>query len=188
MNNLASGALGSQMFVTNAGLITSNGPMGPNIMTAAWTHHVSYDPPFIMVNLEPEDATLKNILETKEFGVNIASDSQNVLSSISGRYSGKNVDKIAFLKELGFEFYEGNHMKVPMVKDAALNAELKLIKHEVMGDHVIVIGEVIDSRTNEIVKPIAYHAGKYWKIGENIPKPEQNVLDTISNLVQKYTK
>lgn len=188
MNNFASNATGSNQFVTNIGLITSNGPYGPNIMTAAWTHHVSYEPPLIMVNIEPDDATIKNILSTNEFGVNLASDVQNVISSVSGRYSGKNVDKISLLKQLGFEFYDGKHIKAPMVKGAALNAELKLIKHEVMGDHIIFIGEVMESIVNEAIKPITYNAGKYWKMGNNIPKPEQAILDKISDVANMNIK
>jgi flavin reductase (DIM6/NTAB) family NADH-FMN oxidoreductase RutF len=157
-------------------------------MTAAWTHHVSYDPPFIMVNIEPEDATVKNILETREFGVNIASNTQNILASVSGRYSAKGVNKIELLKELGFEFYEKKESDIPMVKGAVLNAKLKLIKHEVMGDHIIFIGEVIESTIDETASPIAYHAGKYWKVGETIQKPEQKILDKIEALAQKHKK
>ena len=188
MENLASSAPGSNMFVTNTGLITSNGPMGPNVMTAAWTHHISYNPALIMVNAELGDATLENILATKEFGVNLASDQQNVLSSISGNNSGKNVNKITLLKELGFEFYDGEKIKAPMVKGAALNVELKLIRHEPMGDHIILIGEVLVSSVNESAKPLIYSGGKYWKFGENIKKPEQGVLDKITNITEKHKK
>ena len=34
-------------FVTNVGLITSNGPYGYNIIAAEWTHQVSYSPSLI---------------------------------------------------------------------------------------------------------------------------------------------
>ncbi len=188
MNNLASNAPGSNMFVTNAGLITSNGPHGPNVMTAAWTHQVSYDPPLIMVNGEVGDATLENILETGEFGVNLASENQNILSNISGSNSGKKVNKIELLKELGFEFYEGEKIKAPMIKGAVLNVELKLVKHEPLGDHVILIGEVLHSAVDESSRPLVYTGGKYWKIGENVQKPSQEILDSIKELVEKYKR
>lgn len=188
MNNLASNEPGSNMFITNVGLITSNGTMGPNIMTAAWTHHISYDPPYIMVNIEPDDATVQNIVATSQFGINLASDKQNVIASISGRYSGKNIDKIALIEELGYEFYDGKKIKVPMVKGAVLNAELKLIRHEEMGDHIIFIGEVIESSVDDQLKPISYNSGKYWKIGENIVKPKQSILDTITALAEKHKR
>jgi flavin reductase (DIM6/NTAB) family NADH-FMN oxidoreductase RutF len=37
----------TRQFVTNVGLITSDGPLGPNIMAAEWTHHISYSPSLI---------------------------------------------------------------------------------------------------------------------------------------------
>src|SRR3990170_4724695 len=89
-------------FVTNVGLITSNGPIGPNIMAAEWTHHISYSPGLVMVNINAQNnATAVNIQKTKEFGVNIAAADQNIVASIAGGSSGRNVDKIKILKELG---------------------------------------------------------------------------------------
>ena len=38
-------------FLTNVGLITSDGPYGPNVMAAEWTHHISYSPGLIAVNI-----------------------------------------------------------------------------------------------------------------------------------------
>jgi hypothetical protein len=35
---------GSNKFITNVGLITSNGPFGADVMGCEWTHHVSYNP------------------------------------------------------------------------------------------------------------------------------------------------
>lgn len=181
-------APGSKMFVTNASLITSDGPAGPNIMTAAWTHHISYNPPLVMVNVEPPDATLENILATKKFGVNLASELQNVISSVSGKYTGKKMNKIGLLEELGFKFFAGTETGVPLVSEAALSLELKLLKHEEMGDHVILIGEVLNSHVNEAALPISYSGGKYWKRGENVPKPDQEFLDKIIELAEKYKR
>ena len=175
-------------FVTNVGLITSTCPHGDNVMACEWTHHVSYMPGQIAIFVKKSSATNANIKATKEFGVNLASDKQNILSSISGRYSGAEIDKISLLKEFGAEFYKGKYIKALMLKEAALNAELKLIKHEVMGDHIIFIGEVIYSFADETVKPILYSGKKYWQIGENIKRPEQEILDKIALLAEKYKK
>ena len=63
----------TRQFLTNVGLITTNGPLGPDIMAAEWTHHISYSPSLISVNIRGHDATARNIETSKEFGVNIAS-------------------------------------------------------------------------------------------------------------------
>ncbi len=158
--------LGSGKFITNVGLITSNGRWGHNVMAAEWTHHISYSPGLVAVNIGPEDATTDNIMGSKEFGVNLAAENQNVLSSVSGRSTGKEVDKIAVLKELGFEFYKARKIDVLMIKGSALNAECKVVKHEEAGDHTMFVGEVVELLVDENIRPLAYHDGKYWKMTE----------------------
>ena len=93
-------------FITNVGIVTSTGPFGDNVMACEWTHHFSYRPGLVGVSIGARHATHKNINETKEFGVNLASTEQNVLSSVAGSSSGADFDKIKALEELGFEFYK----------------------------------------------------------------------------------
>ena len=47
----------TRQFVTNVGLITSDGPYGADVMSAEWTHHMSYSPCLIAVNIRGHDAT-----------------------------------------------------------------------------------------------------------------------------------
>ena len=58
----------TRQFLTNVGLITTDGPYGPNVMAAEWTHHISYTPSLIAINVRG-DATAENIDHSKEFGV-----------------------------------------------------------------------------------------------------------------------
>ena len=177
----------TKKFITNVGLITSNGPNGQDIMAAEWTHHVSYSPGLIMINIHTNDATYENIKKTKEFGVNLCAVGQNVASSIAGGSHGQDVDKVAVLKELGYEFYAGKKIKVLMLKGASLNIECNAVKKMQLGDHAAVVGEVLDATSND-KQPLAYHDGKYWKLGEQIAKPQQEVLDKIKQLVESHKK
>jgi flavin reductase (DIM6/NTAB) family NADH-FMN oxidoreductase RutF len=177
----------SNAFMTNVGLITSDGPHGQNIMAAEWTHHISYKPGLIAVNIHPTDATAENIEKTKEFGVNLCAADQNVASSIAGGSTGREVDKIKVLKELGVEFYPARKIRALMVKGAALNAECRLVQAIPLGDHTMFVGEVLEASVSGR-PPLAYHDGKYWKVGERIPKPGQDVLDRIQKLVGKHRK
>lgn len=179
----------TRKFVTNAGLITSDGPNGQNIMTAEWTHHVSYGPCYIAVCINPNDATVENIRESKEFGVNLAADNQNIVASIAGGSSGRDVDKIAILRELGIKFYKAEKIKAVMVKGAAMNAECKVIQEIPLGDHIMFVGEVLVISADDGAMPLAYHNGKYWKLPEkNIPKPEPDMIDEIAKLTEKFKK
>jgi len=178
----------SRKFITNVGLVTSSGPYGDNVMACEWTHHVSYSPGLIAVCINPKGATHANIKETKEFGVNICSTDQSVMSSVSGGNSGKSVDKIKVLEELGFKFYKANKIKVPMIKDAALSVECKLFKEIPLGDHTMFVGEVVEVSVDPSKEPLAHHKGKYSVVGERIEKPPVEELDKIKKLVEKFKK
>lgn len=177
----------SQKFITNVGLITSDGPHGPNVMAVEWTHHISYSPGLIAICLGFGKATLENIRKTKEFGVSITARDQNVLSSISGNYTGKEYDKISALKNLGFGFYKAKKIKAPMVEGAAMSAECKLVKEIVLGDHVMLIGKIVHATASE-KEPLAYYKGRYWLMTTPAEKPSQGERDRIRNIMEKYRK
>ncbi|MEK6854296.1 MAG: flavin reductase family protein [Nanoarchaeota archaeon] len=177
----------SAKFITNVGLITSNGPNGQNIMSAEWTHHVSYSPGLIAVCVGQGKATNENIKATKEFGVSIAAVDQNVLASIAGGSSGKNVDKIAVLKALGFKFYKAKKINILMVEGAVLNAECKLVHMAELGDHTMFVGEVLDAKISA-KEPIIYHGNKYFKVGDSVEKPQPEELESIKKAVEKFRK
>jgi len=157
-------------------------------MAAEWTHHISYAPSLIVVNIRSDDATAENINETKEFGVNLAAEDQNILCSIAGKYTGKQVDKISIFKELGIVFYKAKKIKAPMIKGAAMNAECRLVKQEALGDHTMFVGEVVEISADENIRPLVYHNGKYWKLGDNISKPPQEILDKIKKIAEMHVK
>ena len=130
----------TKQFITNVGLITSTGPHGNNIMAAEWTHHISYSPGLIAVCIRPSDASYENIHATKEFGVNIAATDQATLASVAGGSTGREVDKIAALKELGFTFSKAKQIKSLMVEGAVLIIECKVVKEISLGDHILFVG------------------------------------------------
>jgi len=176
------------MFITNVGLITSKGIYGDNIMAAEWTHHVSYVPGLIAVCLGLNRATLQNIKSSKEFGVNLTATDQNVLASVAGGSTGKEIDKVKVLKELGFKFYKAKKINALMVKDAVLNLECKLVKQIELGDHMMLVGEVINAELNKGKEPLAYNRLKFWKLEKNIEKPSEKELERIKNIVQENKK
>ena len=175
-------------FITNVGLVTSNGPYGNNIMACEWTDHVSYKPGLIAVCIGLNKATLANIQKTKEFGVSICATDQNVVASVAGNNSGKNVDKISVLKELGFKFYKAKKIDAIMVEGAVLKIECRLFKEIQLGDHIMLVGEVVEATLYKNKEPLAYHKVKYWKLGENIPRPQQHEMDRIKSIVEKHSK
>ena len=177
----------TEKFVTNVGLITSSGPYGPNIMAAEWTHHISYAPSLMMVCIGANDATYANIKERREFGISLAAVDQSSLVSIAGNNSGKKVDKIKILQEIGVKFYQAGTIDALMVSGATLNVECKLKEYIELGDHPLFIGEVTALSAIE-QQPLIYHMGKYWQIGEKIQKPDEVVLARFASVIEKHKK
>ena len=147
-----------EKFVTNIGLVTSNGKLG------------------------------QNIIESKEFGISICAENQAVMSSVSGGYSGKNFDKIKALEELGFKFFKAKKINALLVENAAANFECKLVQEIELGDHLMLIGEAINSTAKEEILPLVLSAGKYRKLNEPVPKRTDEERANIKNTVLKHAR
>ncbi|MDO8624729.1 MAG: flavin reductase family protein, partial [Candidatus Diapherotrites archaeon] len=145
-------------------------------------------PGLIAVCIGPDKATGQNIEATKEFGVNIAAIDQNILSSVAGRNSGKKVNKIAALKELGFQFFKAKKIKAPMVSGAAMNAECRLIEQKTYGDHVMYVGEIVELYPATDRSPLVYHNTKYSAPGPTIPQPNEKEMERIAKVLEKHAK
>ena len=178
----------SNQFITNVGLITSDGPHGHDIMACEWTHHLSYRPGLIAVSLGPTKATVKNIRTSKEFGINLCASDQSVLAIVAGGYTGAKYNKVNALKELGFEFYKAKRITSLMIKGAVLNVECRLYKEITLGDHITFVGEVIEASNNPDKVPLAYHGGKYWILNTNVVKPSNEERDRIKKVIEKYSR
>jgi 3-hydroxy-9,10-secoandrosta-1,3,5(10)-triene-9,17-dione monooxygenase reductase component len=178
----------SNQFITNVGLITSDGLFGPNVMACEWTHHISYQPGLTAVSLGHAKATVENIRRSKEFGVNLCASDQSILASVAGGYTGSKYDKVNALKDLGFEFYKAKKINSLMVKGAALNIECRLYKEITLGDHITFVGEVVEASNNPDKVPLAYHKGKYWIMDTNLVKPSMEERERIKKVVERYSK
>lgn len=177
-----------EAFVTNVGLVTSNGPHGHNIMAAEWTFQISYDPGLIAISVGPKKATHDNIAAAQYFGVTIAAEDQNILASISGAYSGKDVDKIGLLKELGVAFSRAEHIDVWMPEGGVLHVECDMIDQRTHGDHVVFVGKALSVIADPAKRPLVYHRGQYWGVGEHLRKPSQEERTTMHQVAEKYRK
>lgn len=175
-----------KQFVTNVGLITTHGAKGDDIMASEWTHMLSYSPGIISVSIGNGKTSGKNIKKTKEFGVSLAAFDQNTLSSVAGGNSALVVDKIAILKDLGFKFFKGTKTKTLLVEGASMNVECKLVKAINLGTHTTYIGEVVAVHPTSGKPPLIYHAGSYWKFGEQMHRPSEEEMAKINAVVEKH--
>lgn len=186
--DLKYGSSARDAFATNVGLITSNGPHGHNIMPAEWTAQISYDPAHITVSIGPAKASCANILATKFFGMTIATEEQNILSSVSGGYSGKEFNKIDLLKDLGFVFIPAKNIDVLMPVGGMLAVECEVVEHHEYPGRVMFVGKVLTVEADPSKKPLIYHRGKYWSIGNQLPKPSDDERAAMLSNIERFKK
>jgi flavin reductase (DIM6/NTAB) family NADH-FMN oxidoreductase RutF len=187
--DLAYGSEAAKTFITNVGLITSNGSHGHNIMAAEWTHHISYDPPLILICPGKKSATYDNISQTKQFGIAIAASDQNILCSLAGKYTGKTVDKIAGLQELGFSFSNAKSMDVLIVDGVKMSAECDVIfENDSLGDHVLFVGKAHNITVHSEMSSLPYHDGKYWELSNELTKPYDKERVDMNAIMENYVK
>ncbi len=152
-------------FITTVALITTQGEHGPNVMSAEWTFNVSYNPMRIIILVHSADATHDNIVETKEFGANFASEEQAILANLAGAYTGKEVSKLS--SEL-FHTYPAKKIRAPMILGCFLNAECRLLQTFETGDHTMFLADVIEIHYDVNKNPLLYGQRKYWSLGPAI--------------------
>ncbi len=152
-------------FATTVALITTNGRnYDKNVMAAEWTMQVSYDPMIIAVFVH-KSPTYWNMLETRSFGVNLASDEQAELVNLAGGYSRNELQKLSIPGT--FSTYQGGLIDVPMIRGCVLNAECRLVKAQRIGDHIMVLGKVLLARYDDSKLPLIYTRGNYRKMARS---------------------
>lgn len=170
-------------FATTVALITTKGSKGRNVMAAEWTMQISYDPMLIAVFVH-DSQTYRNIQETHDFGVNIASDEQAELVNIAGAYSGTEIDKLAIPGM--FKTYDAKHIDVPMIKGCVLNAECKLTMIEKIGDHIMIVGEVLSATFNEKKSPLIYTRLTYRRLSASKIPSGRKVIRVTAEQMSRF--
>ena len=118
----------------------------PNFLTVSWTGITSSNPPTMSVSIRNIRYSLKGIQENKTFSVNIPSVKMVKGTDYCGSVSGSKYDKV---KECEFKIFYGNLDNAPLIEQCPINIECKVFQTIVIGDHSIIIGEIIESYINE---------------------------------------
>lgn len=115
---------------------------------------VCLEPPLFLACVDKKSATLAPLKESGVFALNILAAGQD---GISNNFASKGDDKFANVAT------EDGELGVPLISGALAAAEFRLHQSVEAGDHVIVIGEALATR-GEDVEPLLYFRGKYGAI------------------------
>ena len=117
-------------------------------MTANWLTQVSFEPPLVAVAVENDARTLQLIRGGGHFAVNVLASGQRELAGLLGRRSRNVPDK---LQQTG---YRAGETGAPVLDDALGYLECRLVQELAVGDHTLVVGEVVAAGLREAGEPL----------------------------------
>lgn len=146
----------------------------PNFMTVGFYAWVEYNPSIFSVSIDKKQYTNQGIKENGTFSVNIPSEKMMLVTDYIGLKSGRDIDKTKI-----FDVFYGDLETAPMINEAPVNYECKVIKTiDFNGSSDMFFGEVIKSYADEDlceeglniknIKPILLYFQKYYSVGSEI--------------------
>ncbi len=141
-------------------IVGSRGEDNINGMMADWVMQVSFQPRLVLVSLENNSTTLKNVRYSRAFTVNLLdADSKELAarfcqprdaSKIKGR--SENARQMIYNKFDGVDFWEGEVTGIPILSAAMMWLECELEQEVALGDHTLVIGRVLSGEVADYTK------------------------------------
>jgi flavin reductase (DIM6/NTAB) family NADH-FMN oxidoreductase RutF len=152
-------------FATGVTVVTTRDLAGrPFGTTANAVSSVSLRPPLVLACLRRESETLQALLERRRFAINVLHSSQTELADRFARRAAADTWNRVSHRSVG---------GVPILDGAVATLECEL--HDVAdgGDHVVVVGHVVDlaHAQGDETEPLLFFAGAYRRVGPQIPAP-----------------
>lgn len=152
---------------TTVAMVTTRAGERDNVMACEWAMMVSASPLQFVIAIGTRKVTHGFIEDAREFGLNFCSDRQAKLSHVSGSYSLRDIDKWELAE---FATYPAKKIQAVMIEGCALNVECRLVESHSIGTHTLFLGEALWARADDAERPLIYHGGKYWYLGDQVPK------------------
>ena len=111
-----------------------------NGFTAAWITQVSFDPLLLGLSINPAHASYPILIAAGAFTVSVLSRGQIEVARHFGTQSGRSVDKMAGQR---WQVAPGG---APVLLDALAFLGCRVIGRHPVGDHELVIGQVVGGR------------------------------------------
>jgi flavin reductase (DIM6/NTAB) family NADH-FMN oxidoreductase RutF len=119
-----------------------------NALTVSWAAPVSFDPPQMMVALDKLHYSVDFLRSTKNFAVNVLREGQERVAGHFARQSIAGDDKLE-----GVSTREGE-TGAAILTDALAYFDCEVEVIQEVGDHVIVIGRVVDASVSSDGQPL----------------------------------
>lgn len=130
----------------------------PNIITLGWNMPTSTIPPMVAISVGNSRYSHELISESGEFVLAFPSEGMEDAVLFCGTHSGREVDKF---KATGLTPIKSKYVKPPLIGEATVNMECRVVGSIKTGDHTIFVGEILAAYVSEDDKPVLFNMGKY---------------------------
>ena len=112
-----------------------------NVMSAAWCFPLSIEPPLFGVSVGKGRFSYGMIDKSREFVINIPSETMKDAVLICGKNSGADSDKFALAK---ITKEKSKKVTTPSIAESMVSIECKVVDSKEAGDHVLFIGKPVN--------------------------------------------
>lgn len=142
-------------YATGVTVVTALDPDGkPRAMTANSFSSVSLDPPLVLWSIGNDSTGFDVFTKCKSFAIHILKQDQEELSGRFASREARTFDDIAMEHGIG---------GIPLFGDYLARFQCEIHQCVPAGDHVIIIGKVLDMEQKEGA-PLVFQGGKYRQI------------------------
>ena len=155
-------------FPTGVVLVTAATSEGPTGMAVNSFTSVSLDPPLVSFCAAHSSTTWPRIRAAGAFAVNVLGEQH---AEVSRLFARKGVDRFAGLG------HRPGATGAPVLDGVAAHLDCRLHAVHDAGDHVIVLGRVVDLHADDAVRPLVFHGGDYYSLqSADVPSPRAGAL------------
>lgn len=140
-------------YASGVTVVTTMAGESPIGMTCQSFTSVSLDPPLVAFLPTRQSRAYAAIVRSGTFCVNLLAEGQ---ASVSERMAGPSDDKFA-----GLPWRPAPGTGSPLLEGTVGHVDCTVEAIHEAGDHVIVIGRVVDLAAGDDVRPLVYHRGRY---------------------------
>ena len=142
-------------FATGVTVVTAMDDGEPIGMAANSFSSVSLDPPLVLFCAAHNSSTWPRIQRSRSFAVNILSDHQEEVSQL---FATRGADRFA---SVGWSVGVGGS---PILDDVVAFLDCRIEAEHEAGDHMIVVGRVLDLGLTAAAGPLLFHRGAYGRL------------------------
>lgn len=147
----------------------------PDVAPYGMNMPISFKPPIVVLGIMRSRKTYRNIVNTKEFVVNVPTD--KLVDKIN-RAAWLCPSRVNKFKKVGLTQTPSVKVKAPSVKECKVHFECQLDWLRTAGDHDIIVGRVVAitvdkdlakaplEKVKPKMKPIFYGAKRYYALGK----------------------